>query len=843
MGSREPAGLPRFGAILASSLLLLALGACGGDGSGFQLPPTTGTLQVTTTTAGEEPDTDGYTLQLDGEAPQPIGAAATMERSELEPGDHTIRLDGLAPNCSVAENPRTIRIDAGQTTTSTFAVACSATSGGIVITTVTTGVTPDPDGFGVVLDGVDQGPIAANGQLSLTGLALGSHVVGLSGLAGNCSLQGDNLRAVTVTPGSSAPVDYAITCTAPPANAGTLQVITVTTGDSPDLDGYSFSLDRGDNQPIGANATATIPNLAAGAHRVQLSGLSDNCRVQGDNPRTVSVPSGGTKDVTFNVSCTRPVGSIRVTVATTGSPADPNGYQVTLDGGTGQHVDADGSVRITDVPAGSHAVALGDIATNCNVTGGPTREVTVTTGATAEVRFAVICSDTGGGSGSILVTTETSGSDLDPDGYSVLINGDALGSVPATGQQTIQGLAPGSYIVQLDGVAGNCHIAGNNARGVTVVDGQSSPVNYSITCDALPPETGSIHITTNTNGAEPDDDGYDVAVDGSPSQHVTSNGEVTINNLIAGEHQVQLSGVAGNCTVENNPRTVQVSAGSTTEVAFAIQCAATTGSIEVSVTTSGDQPDDDGYVVRLDGGSPKAIDASEPETFPDVPPGNHEVSLSNVAANCTVDGGPSQTASVVAGETNHINFAVTCSPLQSQTGSLQIHTTTDGDDPDGDGYDVAVDDGVGRHIGSSDAITIEDVSPGNHTVRLSGIAGNCSVDANPKSIDVVAGAMNDLSFAVSCAAQSGSIAVSVSTVGEELDPNGYVLTLDGAATGRAIGINASETFADLRTGNHDLELGDVAPNCNSVDLHRTAAVAANETSSVNFDLTCVATGP
>src|SRR4051812_3629271 len=69
MPSREPAGLPCLGVVAASSLLLLALSACGGDGSGFQLPPTTGTLLVTTTTSGDEPDPDGYTVQLDGEEP------------------------------------------------------------------------------------------------------------------------------------------------------------------------------------------------------------------------------------------------------------------------------------------------------------------------------------------------------------------------------------------------------------------------------------------------------------------------------------------------------------------------------------------------------------------------------------------------------------------------------------------------------------------------------------------------------------------------------------------------------------------------------------------------------
>jgi hypothetical protein len=396
MPSREPVSLPCLGVVASSTLLLLALGGCGGDGSGIQLPPTTGTLQVTTTTTGDEPDPDGYTVRLDGGEGQAIGVAATIERSELEPrADHTLLLEGLAPNCSVEENPRTVPITAGQTTTTTFAVVCTATSGGVVITTATTGAAPDLDGYSVVLDGVDRGLIPANGQLSLTGLALGSHVVGLSGLAGNCSLQGDNLRAVTVAPGSSATVDYAIACAAPPANAGSLRVITVTTGDNPDSDGYRFSLDRGENQPIQANETATIPNLAAGLHRVQLSGVSDNCRVQGNNARTVSVPGGGSADVTFNVICARAVGSIRVTVFTSGSAADPDGYQVLLDAPPGQAVEPDGSVRFNDVAVGSHTVTLDGVASNCTVKDGASRTVPVTTGSVADVTFRVSCSATG----------------------------------------------------------------------------------------------------------------------------------------------------------------------------------------------------------------------------------------------------------------------------------------------------------------------------------------------------------------------------------------------------------------------------------------------------------------
>jgi len=154
-----------------------------------------------------------------------------------------------------------------------------------------------------------------------------------------------------------------------------------------------------------------------------------------------------------------------------------------------------------------------------------------------------------------------------------------------------------------------------------------------------------------------------------------------------------------------------------------------------------------------------------------------------------------------------------------------------------------VDDGAGRHIGPSDAITIGNVAPGNHTVGLSNIAANCSVNDNPQSVDVVAGAANDLTFAISCVAPSGSIEVSVSTAGDQPDPDGYLLTLDGAAPARPIGINGTETFADVPPGNHEVELGNVASNCTPADFQRAAAVTANQTSSISFDVACVATGP
>jgi len=63
---------------------------------------------------------------------------------------------------------------------------------------------------------------------------------------------------------------------------------------------------------------------------------------------------------------------------------------------------------------------------------------------------------------------------------------------------------------------------------------------------------------------------------GAASQPIATNGSVTVTGP-AGDHQIALSGVAGNCTVSGaNPRTVNVPAGGTATTNFSVSCAAYT---------------------------------------------------------------------------------------------------------------------------------------------------------------------------------------------------------------------------------------------------------------------------
>jgi hypothetical protein len=86
-------------------------------------------------------------------------------------------------------------------------------------------------------------------------------------------------------------------------------------------------------------------------------------------------------------------------------------------------------------------------------------------------------------------------------------------------------------------------------------------------------------VNTATAGEDLDPNGYTVTVDGSSSQSIGINDQVSFSGLAAGDHQVELSGVASNCTVNGaNPRTVTVNAGGTAQTTFGVTCGGSGGS-------------------------------------------------------------------------------------------------------------------------------------------------------------------------------------------------------------------------------------------------------------------------
>jgi hypothetical protein len=93
-------------------------------------------------------------------------------------------------------------------------------------------------------------------------------------------------------------------------------------------------------------------------------------------------------------------GSIKAQVTSSGSPADPDGFFLTIDPNTGTPITVvyeatGGTQTFTGVTAGSHVVELFDVASNCTVNPSALRSVAVIAGQTVSVLFTVTCSAAG----------------------------------------------------------------------------------------------------------------------------------------------------------------------------------------------------------------------------------------------------------------------------------------------------------------------------------------------------------------------------------------------------------------------------------------------------------------
>ena len=499
---------------LGPSLILVA---CGGDDL---VSPTAGNIAITTTTTGTEPDTDGYFVSVNDGAEIGIGSNGTHQVTDLTAGIHTVGLDGMAANCQLAgENPRTVSVEAGATATVQLNVTCGPTTGGVTIIASTTGVSPDPDGYTVTLDGADRGALGVSGDITIDALAAGDHVVGLSGIAANCQVAGENPRGITVTAGASATAVFTVSCIAPPAVTGGVRVATTTTGDSPDPDGYAFAVDGGASQPLGTSAAATVAGLATGSHTVTLSGLASNCTVQGTNPRAVTVAAGATAEVAFVVACTAATGSLRIRTTTTGDSPDQDGYTATVDGGAARTIEVNGSLTVSGLNPGSRQVTLGGLASNCTVSGSNPRSAAVNAGNTVEISFSVSC-PTISTTGSIEITTATTGSSQD-DEYTVAVDNGAAQPIGANATVTVANLAAGQRQVALGGIAANCTVAGENPRPVSVTAGSKSAVKFDITCPT-PSSTAKIAFNSWDGGTAAI---YVVNPDGTGLTQLTPQGQ------------------------------------------------------------------------------------------------------------------------------------------------------------------------------------------------------------------------------------------------------------------------------------------------------------------------------
>ena len=178
------------------------------------------------------------------------------------------------------------------------------------------------------------------------------------------------------------------------------------------------------------------------------------------------------------------------------------------------------------------------------------------------------------------------------------------------------------------------------------------------------PTEGKLEIIASTTGSALDPDGYALSVDNGAPQPLPANGADTVASLSPGGHTVSVAGLAPNCLLDGeNPRNVDIAAASTTSLHLDIACSEPQASISVGAATTGEDLDPDGYQVAVDGGSSRPLSINGSVLIDGLTAGEHEVTLSGVAANCVVAEVNPRTVTALGGSTTDAAFSVTCSPV------------------------------------------------------------------------------------------------------------------------------------------------------------------------------------
>ena len=543
----------------------------------------TGDLRVSAITTGGDVDLDGYAVRVDGVSRAALAVNGVVVIRELATGSHEVVLSDVAPNCTLGTTSIAAIVQGGKTTNMDFTVTCAAT--GVRVTVATSGIDLDVDGYAVTVDGVAAGVISVNGTLQVSRLPAGISTVTLSGVATNCPVGGDNPRSVTVALREITAVAFSVTCG---ATTGIVEIRASTAGLDPDANGYTVRLNGGAPSPLPSNGVVRFSGLAPADYSISLDGAAPNCAVGGANPRSLSVTGGGaTRDTartTFALSCVAVTGVVEVTAATSGVDLDANGYAVQVDDGSALPLGVNGTVRSPGIAAGSHSIMLGGVAPNCAVSGDNPRTLTVAVGGltrdTARTSFVVTCESA---AGTARIITTTSGADTDPDGYGMGVDCyDYYGgscyynyhyeAMSPNDTVVLVGVPSGSHTFQIDGVAPNCTVSGENPRTVHVAGGATTEIVLTVGCTAL----GRIQVTTTTTGVDLDATGYRITANGVAS-NIAVNETVTLSGLAVGSYTVSLSGVSLNCTVTTpHPVVVSVTSGTTVTVDFGTACTAAT---------------------------------------------------------------------------------------------------------------------------------------------------------------------------------------------------------------------------------------------------------------------------
>ncbi|WP_445664885.1 IPT/TIG domain-containing protein [Fodinibius sp. AD559] len=256
-------------------------------------------------------------------------------------------------------------------------------------------------------------------------------------------------------------------------------------------------------------------------NEVEFNGTAATVTDASESKLTATVPNGATSGaVSVTVGQATATGpNFTVEAAAPGiSAVDPDsgvvGTEVTI---TGMNFSATASEN-TIVFNGTNATVKNASETELvtevpqGATDGPI-EVTVNQKSATGPNFDVITD------GTLQVITGTTGSDLDSDGYAVVLDGDNGTSIGINDTLYFNDLESESYQLELTDIANNCSLSGSNPRTEDITAGDTTSTTFQTTCSALQKEEKIVFDRRTPSGFEI----FIMNPDGSNEQQLTDN--------------------------------------------------------------------------------------------------------------------------------------------------------------------------------------------------------------------------------------------------------------------------------------------------------------------------------
>jgi hypothetical protein len=252
--------------------------------------------------------------------------------------------------------------------------------GTLKVVVATSGALPDADGYQVTLAGRLGSALGANAEWSADELTPGSYTLQLTGVATNCTIEGDNPRSILVEPGRLVTITFVVACTA------SVRIVTETTGIDVDASGFLVAIGTGALARLPTSGSTVVPSMADGTLPVEVSDVAANCVPDPGNPTTVSVTQVVT-DVTLRFNCARATGEVAVTLSTQSWSGECDNLAVLLDDARLPLI-AGKVTHFKDVATGPHVLSI-ELMEGCSAQGASSVPVTVLALQTASVQFQV----------------------------------------------------------------------------------------------------------------------------------------------------------------------------------------------------------------------------------------------------------------------------------------------------------------------------------------------------------------------------------------------------------------------------------------------------------------------